>query len=106
MDFVVHNREAWNREVEKGSIWAKPVDTATIEEARKGKWSVLLTPTKPVPLEWFPSLCGKKILCLASGGGQIDAGFMVRGFYEDSSGGDDLLDPDINTFIATRAVKY
>lgn len=51
MDFVVHNREAWNREVEKGSIWAKPVDTATIEEARKGKWSVLLTPTKPVPLE-------------------------------------------------------
>lgn len=21
MDFLVHNREAWNREVEKGNIW-------------------------------------------------------------------------------------
>ena len=39
-------------------------------------------------------------------GGQIDAGFVISGFYEDSSGGDDLLDPYINTFIATRAVKY
>jgi 2-polyprenyl-3-methyl-5-hydroxy-6-metoxy-1,4-benzoquinol methylase len=31
----------------------------------------LLTPTKPVPKEWFPeNLKDKKILCLASGGGQ------------------------------------
>jgi SAM-dependent methyltransferase len=37
-------------------------------------------------------------------GGQIDAGFIITGFYEDSSGGD-LLDQYINTFIATRAVK-
>ncbi|MBC2578845.1 hypothetical protein [Clostridium sp. DJ247] len=36
--------------------------------------------------------------------GQIKAGFMINGFYEDSSGGD-LLDPYINTFIATRAIK-
>ena len=37
-------------------------------------------------------------------GGQIDAGFLIAGFYEDGAGGD-LLDPHINTFIATRAVK-
>jgi SAM-dependent methyltransferase len=37
-------------------------------------------------------------------GGQIDAGFIITGFYEDSAGGD-LLDPYINTFIATRAFK-
>jgi len=37
-------------------------------------------------------------------GGQIAAGFAIRGFYEDASGGD-LLDPYIRTFIATRAVK-
>lgn len=37
-------------------------------------------------------------------GGQIEAGFMINGFFEDSSGGD-LLDPYINSFIATRAIK-
>lgn len=37
-------------------------------------------------------------------GGQIDAGFVITGFFEDNAGGD-LLDPFIQTFIATRAVK-
>ena len=35
-----------------------------------GKWDVVLTPTKPVPKDWFGPLEGKKILGLASGGGQ------------------------------------
>ena len=30
----------------------------------------MLTPTKPVPKNWFPELEGKKLLGLASGGGQ------------------------------------
>ena len=37
-------------------------------------------------------------------GGQLAAGFVVDGFFEDGSGGD-FLDPYIKTFIATRAVK-
>jgi len=37
-------------------------------------------------------------------GGQIKAGFVINGFYEDSTGGD-LLDDHINTFIATRSIK-
>ena len=42
-----------------------------VELARKGIWSIVLTPSKPVPSNWFPDkLEGKKILCLASGGGQ------------------------------------
>jgi SAM-dependent methyltransferase len=38
--------------------------------ARRGEWSVVLTPTKTVPREWFPPLPGLEVLCLASGGGQ------------------------------------
>ena len=30
----------------------------------------MLTPSKPVPREWFPYLEEKEVLCLASGGGQ------------------------------------
>ena len=35
-----------------------------------GNWSVILTPNKTVPSEWFGNIKGKKVLCLASGGGQ------------------------------------
>ena len=38
-------------------------------------------------------------------GGQTDAGFCITGFFEDNSGWGDLLDPYIDTFIATKAVK-
>ncbi|TCD53899.1 class I SAM-dependent methyltransferase [Alloscardovia theropitheci] len=56
--------------VEEGWQWGIPVSHETYEAARKGQWNVLLTPTKPVPHAWFPDLSGKKVLGLASGGGQ------------------------------------
>lgn len=37
--------------------------------------------------------------------GQINAGFVITGFYEDDFGGTRILDKHIKTFIATRAVK-
>lgn len=38
-------------------------------------------------------------------GKQIDAGFSITGFFEDSWGGNDKLSSMINLFIATRATK-
>ena len=85
MDIVRHNREAWTKEVEAGNKWTIPVDSATVEKARRGEWELLLTPTIPVPREWFGSLEGARVLCLASGGGQqgpvlAAAGAMVTVF--------------------------
>ena len=40
-----------------------------IEEARQGRWEIVLTPTKPVPRDWL-EVEGRHVLCLASGGGQ------------------------------------
>jgi SAM-dependent methyltransferase len=37
--------------------------------------------------------------------GQIEAGFVIAGFYEDNSGGSEPLDAYIDPFIATRAIK-
>src|ERR671916_892526 len=70
MDVRVYNREAWDREVERGNEWTVPVGPDVIEAARRGRWEVLLTDTKPVPKAWFPDLEGTDVLCLASGGGQ------------------------------------
>ena len=70
MDTRAHNREAWNREVENGNRWSQPVDPGIIADAKRGKFSILLTENIPVPHKWFPPLEGADVLCLASGGGQ------------------------------------
>jgi SAM-dependent methyltransferase len=70
MDTLEHNRRAWDREVEGGNPWTIPVGPEAIAAARKGDWTIVLTPTKPVPHAWLPDLPGKDVLCLASGGGQ------------------------------------
>jgi len=65
-----HNRAAWDRNVERGNAWTIPVSAAEIEKARQGDLRLLLTPTKPVPANWYPALSELPVLCLASGGGQ------------------------------------
>ena len=71
MDVPEYNRLAWDGLVDKGDQWTRAVDEKTIAAARAGSWSIVLTPIKPVPRAWFPaSLVGKRVLCLASGGGQ------------------------------------
>ena len=59
-----------DRWVEEGWEWGVPIDHETFVKAQDGQWDVVLTPTKPVPHSWFGDLKGKKVLGLASGGGQ------------------------------------
>lgn len=85
MDIVEYNRAAWNKQSLEGSRWCDPVGAAEIAEARQGRWQVILTPNKPVPQRWFGRVAGKRILCLASGGGQqvpvlAAAGALVTSF--------------------------
>lgn len=64
------NQAGWDRRVEAADIWTRPVSAEEIDRARRGDWSVVLTPNKPVPRDWFGEVAGKDVLCLASGGGQ------------------------------------
>jgi SAM-dependent methyltransferase len=70
MDVREHNRKAWDRQVEKRNRWTIPVGPDVIAAARAGRWEVVLTPTRPVPRDWFGALAGADVLALASGGGQ------------------------------------
>ncbi|MCX6046031.1 MAG: class I SAM-dependent methyltransferase [Chloroflexi bacterium] len=65
-----YNSRAWDKAVERQSEWTLPVTPEVIAAARRGKWQIVLTPTKAVPRRWFPKLAGLDLLCLASGGGQ------------------------------------
>ena len=70
MDILAYNRRAWDRKVADKSQWTVPVGTAVVAAARQGDWQVILTPTVPVPRDWFGELADCDLLCLASGGGQ------------------------------------
>lgn len=70
LDTFAYNREAWDKQVASGNPWTVPVTADQVAAARRGDWSVVLTPVKPVPREWFGALRGARVLGLASGGGQ------------------------------------
>ena len=71
--------------VDGGWVWGVPISHETFLDAQQGRWSVLLTPAKPVPVEWFaPFLAGGRLdsvslLGLASGGGQQMPVFAALG---------------------------
>ncbi len=70
MDVREFNEKAWDRLVAMGNRWTVPVSSDEIARARAGDWSVILTPTRAVPREWFGGVAGRDLLALASGGGQ------------------------------------
>lgn len=86
MNIQKHNSAAWDQAVDEKSEWTRPVSRGVVARAREGNWSVILTPKKKVPREWFEGgVKGKKVLCLAAGGGQqapvlAAAGAVVTSF--------------------------
>ena len=79
MDYQDINAKTIDRWIEEGWEWGKPVSHEVYVAATQGIWDVKLTPTKMVPHEWFGDLKGKKVLGLASGGGQQMPVFTALG---------------------------
>ncbi len=73
------NAKTIDRWVDEGWEWGVAVSPEVCANARRGDWNVVLTPTKPVPKEWFPPLKGVNLLGLASGGGQQMPVFALLG---------------------------
>ena len=78
VDINAKTIDSW---VEGGWVWGVPIDDATFARAKQGDWNVLLTPTKPVPHDWFCPMPGAAILGLASGGGQQMPVFAALGAH-------------------------
>lgn len=101
MNIREHNSAAWDKLADENIEWSIPVSEEKIEKARRGTWEIILTPIRSVPREWFGDICGKDVLCLASGGGQqapilAAAGGRVTSFDASAK----QLEKDI--FVANR----
>lgn len=70
MNYQEINSKAIDSWCKEGWQWGKAISHEEYQKALNGEWDVLLTPTKPVPHHWFGNLKDKRILGLASGGGQ------------------------------------
>lgn len=79
MNYTEINAKTVDRWVDEGWMWGVPISHEEFVDARNGKWSMVLTPTKPVPEAWYPDLNGKRVLGLASGGGQQMPVFAALG---------------------------
>jgi len=73
------NAQTIDRWVENDWEWGRPITHEQFLAAKAGDWSVVLTPTKPIPADWFPDLKGLKLRGLACGGGQQMPLFTAAG---------------------------
>ena len=72
VDLTAYNRAAWDSQAKAKNCWSVPVSAEEIQRARRGDWSIVLTPHRSVPEDWFPDFAAKpcRVLCLAGSGGQ------------------------------------
>ncbi|EQB4900295.1 class I SAM-dependent methyltransferase [Lactiplantibacillus plantarum] len=69
-EYIKKNQQTIDRWIEEGWQWGEPLSHELFLKAKQGDYSIFLTPTISVPKSWLGSLKGKKVLGLASGGGQ------------------------------------
>ncbi len=79
-----YNADAWDAIADRMSKDGRNQFTSAIShdeylKAKNGQLKVSLTSAKHVPESWFPELAGRKILGLASGGGQQGPVFVAHG---------------------------
>ncbi len=80
VDYTAANARTINSWVDHGWVWGTPIDHEEYVRALDGDWRIRLTPVKTVPRSWyFPDMRGKRVLGLASGGGQQMPVFAAMG---------------------------
>lgn len=77
--YTDENSETIDRWVDEGWEWGVPLSREKFRKAKDGEPELVLTPTKPVPREWLGDPGGKRVLGLASGGGQQMPVFAAMG---------------------------
>lgn len=79
MSYTEINSKMIDRWVNEGWEWSKEISHEDFILAKKNKKGIFLTPIKDVPESWLKDIKGKKVLGLASAGGQQMPVLVARG---------------------------
>ncbi len=79
MDYVKVNAELWDEWAKDDCAFSIPISHEDFVKIHDNEWNIFATPLKPVPKHWFGNLNGKRVLCLAGGGGQQAPIFAALG---------------------------
>ena len=77
--YIHYNERAWDREVDKKSIWTDGLTEEELQKALSGTIEIRLTTFKPMPSSWLGDLKGRRVLAVGSGGGQQAILFALAG---------------------------
>ena len=91
------NAKTWDQWSEEDFIWTVPFSAEQFAQAKNRDIELILTPMKKAPLWWFNGL-GRRVLGLASGGGQQSAELTAHG-YEVT-----ILDMSLRQLLADKLV--
>ena len=91
MDYQQLNADTIDKWCRDGWEWSVPITHEAYMKAQQGDWQVYLTPTKPVPRAWLGELRGKRVLGLASAGGQLSEARSDQKIYVDLSEPDNAV---------------
>jgi SAM-dependent methyltransferase len=73
------NARAWDVEVANDHWATMPLTDDEFRGAARNGFPVSLTGSRPVPASWFGDLSGRRVLCIACGGGQQTVLLAARG---------------------------
>lgn len=73
------NAQAWNVEVANRHWATVPLTDAQFQDAARIGFPLSLTGSRPIPDEWLGDLSGRRVLCVACGGGQQTVLLAARG---------------------------
>ena len=73
------NAKTWDQWSQEGSVWTRPYTPEQFARAKTNDINLILTPIKEAPSWWFEGL-GKRVLGLASGGGQQGPELTAHGY--------------------------
>lgn len=73
------NAKTWDQWSQEDFVWTVPCSSEEFAKAKQRQVELILTPTKKAPLWWFEGV-GKRVLGLASGGGQQGPELTAHGY--------------------------
>lgn len=73
------NAKTWDQWSKEDFVWTVPLSSEKYAQAKEREVEIILTPMKKAPLWWFKGL-GKRVLGLASGGGQQGPELTAHGY--------------------------